>query len=192
MIPRGSAARNFIEDLITKHITPEKTLFDAIEDAVKEFSTDLWIEKMGFSRSLVDVLSRLSRENTPPELETALQQFENNMKLLFVEINIIRRRAEREFTREKVSQKVRRVKQNFLIDHPHAANRQLAYVLFESIEASLDDSPESDSVRFSLHRIRRDFNIDTERHQTIDNYEKFKDALVEVQYAPLHDAQSEN
>lgn len=176
-------------DLIKQNITEGKTLFDAIEKSVESLSKDFHIEKVGFARSLIDVLKRQLIESGDEEIASAITEFENNMKILFSRINKMRREAERELTAERVSAKVDRLKKAFVRDYVESPIREHAYLLFEEIDASLDNTRESDSIRTTLQRIRRDFQIDDERHLPINNYYKFKESLEEIYYSPKHDTQ---
>lgn len=103
----------------------------------------------------------------------------------------MRRSAERELTKERVSMKIKRLKNEFIQDNRSSAPREQAFLLFERIEASLDNSDESDSVRASILKIEREFNIDPEKQLPIDNYENFKEALEQISYAGKLDTQVE-
>jgi hypothetical protein len=185
----GEVTEQVTVDLLNQNIAADLTLFDAIEKTVKTLSEDFHIEKVGFARSFIDVLPRLPNENGVENIAGAITEFENNMKILFSRINKMRREAERELTSERVSAKIDRLKKAFVRDYTEPPIREHAYLLFEEIEASLDNSLESDSIRTTLHRIRRDNQIDDEKHLPIQNYEKFKESLEEIYYAPKHDTQ---
>lgn len=175
------------EALIQSKIATGKALIKSIKETVEGLG-DFHIEKVGFARSLMDVVKELEK-NAKPVQKTALEQFETNMKILFSRLNKIKRIAERELTKERVSMKIKRLKNEFVQDNRSSAPREQAFLLFERIEASLDNSDESDSVRASLLKIEREFNIATEKQLPIDNYEKFKEALEQISYAGKLDTQ---
>ena len=168
------------EESIRSKLVDNRTVFDAIEACLKEISDDLHIEKVGFARITVDTVAKLSRENA--EIN-GLDTFEQNMKILFRRLDTIRRKAERELTEKRISQRLDRAKDSFIQDHPIAAKREEAHVLLEDIEASLDDSGESDAIRLAIANLRRDFSLTVDMTDPIDDYPTFKEALEKVKYA---------
>jgi predicted ATP-dependent endonuclease of OLD family len=169
------------EEAIRRNLINNRTVFEAIEACLKEVSNnDLHIEKVGFARITVDIITKLSKEN-PTDKD--LLAFEQNMKALFRRLDKIRRQTERELGEKRISQRLDRAKDSFLQDHPTTARREEAHVLLEDIEAALDDSAESDSIRIAIANLRRNFSLNLDMVEPIDEYESFKEALENVKYA---------
>lgn len=174
------------EDAILKKLTDGKTVFEAIEACFEELSKDgLHIEKVGFARSVIETVTKLSKEESSRKTNSTngINKFEDNFKIIFRRIDRMKRDAERERTDERVSQKIDRLKENFLKDHPVSANREDAIVLLEDIESMLDDSLECDAIRSAIQNLRRDYKLEADMVKPIDNYEKFKEGLEQIKYA---------
>jgi hypothetical protein len=105
------------------------------------------------------------------------------MKILLTRLAAMQRLAERELTSERVTQQLERARNAFLSDHPMIAKREDAIVLFENIEASLDNSPEADLVRVELQSLKRDFGLGDDVTKPIENFTSFCDRLREMKYA---------
>ena len=139
------------------------------------------LRRFGFARNVIEIIGNSDHQSG--ELKQSIASFEANMKMLFRRLNEIRREAERELIGERVSHKINRLKKSFLQDHPAIAKREDAHVLFEDMVLSLDDGPESDSVRLAIMRLRRSYEIDDDMTESIQNYEKFKEGLELIRYA---------
>ena len=180
-----SIVSKMTEKLVVNKIQEGGTIFDAIQASFNDLSEDdLHIEKIGFARNVTSVVAELYRKSNsetayPPELET----FETRFKALFRRLDKMRREAERELTKERVSQRVNRARKSFLQDHPTTAKREEAYVLLDELESSLDDSAESDQAKLVIQRIRREFALEVEMSRPVDNYEKLKEELEMIKYA---------
>ncbi|MGI2902477.1 ATP-dependent nuclease [Tolypothrix sp. VBCCA 56010] len=173
------------EDAIKKKLIDSKTVFDAVQACCQDIlKGSVKIEKVGFSRSVIEVIYTLSKEYShTKQSDNALQEFENNFKLLFRRIERMQREAENERKEKRLSQKIDDVIQQFIKDHPHSARREDAIARLEDIESRLDDSLESDPIKSAIQDIRRDYKLDIEMTKTIDNYEKFKEDLEKIKYA---------
>jgi predicted ATPase len=168
-------------DFIKSKMSTSHSTFDAIEACFRELAGgEFHIEKVGFARTVIDNV--LSANVLDPENQTALPDFEENMRVLFKHLAQIQRAAERETTVERVSQRVNRAKASFLRDYPTQARRERALLLIEEIETVLDDSNESDYIKAGLQKLRRDFHLDDKVTLPVDDYPAFKDALERVRY----------
>lgn len=171
------------EEAIRGKLTAGNTVFDAVMACFDDLTEEgLHIEKVGFARNVVDIVAQAGPDS-PEAMRKSIEAFEGNMKALFRRLNRIRRDAERELVSERVTHKINRLKNSFLQDHPSAAKREDAHVLFEDMVASLDDGPESDPVRIEILGLRRTFQIDDDMTQPIREYEKFKEGLELIRYA---------
>lgn len=104
------------------------------------------------------------------------------MRLLFRKLRRMQRDAERELSGDRVSRRVDRAKNSFLRDHPDEAKREQALVLLEEIEAALDSSLESEAVVIGLQRLRRDFRLDVDVTEPIQDYAQFRNRLDSIKY----------
>jgi predicted ATPase len=167
-------------------------------EAITNFVSDVTggehhIEKVGFARCLLD---SLETNTTPDELvgtahKSALVTLENNMKILFVALNEKRRAAERELSTDRIASKVERLKRRFIQDFPKESPKEHVHVLFEEIEASLNDDDESEEVRLVLSQLRREYQIDKNLTEPMHNYAKFIEALERVKYAGRYASQED-
>jgi predicted ATPase len=182
------ATKEFLEaipELLSKQIKQSKSIFPALETIFLEASEDgMHIEKVGFARSVVDVINKNRGLSSPLSVES-VKQFENNFKVLFKRLNKLRRDAEREKHDENFAEKIDRRKKAFLQDHPTWARREEALLLLEDLEAMLSDDQESDAIRGEIMSLNRRHNLENEPLTHIDGeqYEKFKEGLERVKYA---------
>ena len=157
------------------------TVFDGVKTVFQSvFGEEYHIEKVGFARTVVDVVNGKTPESIN---KSVLSQMQNNFKVLFREINALIRSAERELSQERVTKKIDRLKKSFLQDNESGATREKAHLLFDDIEASLDNDDEGDAIRSELSKLRRDFDIDNDIAKSISRFDEFKDRLERVKYA---------
>jgi hypothetical protein len=102
----------------------------------------------------------------------------------------MQRDAERELTADRVSARVNRAKNAFLQDRTDSAKREHAFVLFEEIERALDNSAEADESRLELQALRRDFKIDEDPAEAIEEYGQFRERLEQMRYVARLSTQS--
>ena len=172
------------EEAIGGKLTDNKTVFDAVEACFDNLSQDgFHIEKVGFARNVIEVVNRQWQNPTSNDLKSGIEAFEGNMRVLFRHLNKMRREAERELVSERVSHKINRLKNSFVQDHPLTAKREEAHVLFDDMQAALDDGPESDAVNITIMNLRRTFELDDDMTQPIKNYKNFIEALEQIKYA---------
>ena len=175
------------EDMIKKNLTGGKAVFDAIKACFTELAEEgMHIEKVGFARVVIETINNwVKLDNARKKgYGNAIKAFEDNFKLLFRCLNKMKRGAERKRTDERMIEKIDRLKHNFIKDHPVSAKCEDATVLFEELESMLDDSLESDVIKSVIQNLRRDFKIETDLVKPINDYEKFKDGLNQIKYAP--------
>lgn len=134
---------------------------------------DARIEKLPFARAVVRLCEERADENA-----AAIDQYLGRMRRVFLELNRLRRIAEGEAGRERLSHLVDREQQLFVHDHPRAANREEVSNLLEKIEALLDGSVEADAIQRSIQRIRRDHRLDDEPAHPVAEMEKLVQALA--------------
>jgi hypothetical protein len=178
-----------------------KTIFDAIEVSIKEIpEKGFRIEKVGFARNVIRTVNEWSHQQQilDENQANALQSFESNFKLLFTKLNSMQRRAQQKLTQERLSQKIERLKKNFISLHPISAKREDAVILLDEIENILDDNLENESlleieaIKSAIQNLRRDYKLDIEMSKTINDYMGFQLGLERIKYAGLLATQEEN
>lgn len=181
-VDREKAAQ-VTEESIRTEIVGDITVFAAIQQCLETIQEGLHIEKIGFAREVNAVVAKATADqDTNPALKAGVAVFEQNMRALFRRLSQMQREALRELASERVSQRLDRSKRSFLQDHPNSARREHVFILFEEILAALDDSVESDQIRFEMQSVRRDFKIDDDLTLTIEDYTKFQERLQGLKY----------
>lgn len=181
---KESVIKTITADAISQRLTGKKSAIDALGECFREH--DLHIDKLGFARLVVGRVNELSASPSSSDsaLHAALADFDAGMKALFRQLGGMQRRAERELTEDRVSQRIDRAKASFLHDHPNQARREQAFVLLEDLEAVLDDdSKESDEARRELQSIRRDFQLKDSGNLLVEPYADFRERLERLKYA---------
>jgi predicted ATPase len=170
---------------IREALATGSSTFDAIQTCFANLLDGEWhIEKVGFARLVIEAVHELAAQpdSASQNGSSPLAKFESNLRLLFRQLRRMQRDAERELTGDRVSRRVDRAKNSFLRDHPEEAKREHALVLLEEIEAALDGSLESDEVLIGLQRLRRDFHLDVDVTEPIQEYSRFRDRLDSIKY----------
>ncbi|MBM2715115.1 AAA family ATPase [Mesorhizobium caraganae] len=146
-------------------------LFKRLEAVLVE--KDTRIEKLPFARAVV----RLCEERTAEHCAD-IDLYLERMRRVFVDLNRLRRRAEGEAGRDRLSHLVDREQQLFVRDHPRTATREEVSNLLEKVEALLDGSVEADAIQRSMQQIRRDHRLDDEPSHPVADMEKLVLALA--------------
>ncbi|OUD00115.1 AAA family ATPase [Streptosporangium minutum] len=171
-------------------LTPEDVSFDdtsgthdALERAAAARVEGFHLDKVGFARSVVDVVNR------DDDLTEAAAIMDANFRILFRELGRRQRQALREITTEKISARIKRLKRSFLLDHPVGATREQATLHLEDIEAGLDNSLAAEDVKSQIRTIRREFKLDDEPNEPISDFKAFRDALDMLVYHQVNQVQ---
>lgn len=143
------------------------------------------LDKVGFARSVVAVMS----DTEHPVDGDAVEVVEENFRTLFRHIGRMQREAVRDFSVERTSSRIKRARDSFLLDHPERARREDANILFEEIDTSLGSSLDADEMRLEIRRLQAEFGLDHDVADDIDDYERFKDALLSLAYQERRMAQ---
>ncbi|MBL1200395.1 MAG: AAA family ATPase [Nostoc sp. GBBB01] len=187
------------EELISSKIAGQ-TILNVIEQTLKDFpDKELQISKSGFARNVIRVVNEWSqKQNSLTESEiNALRVFEQNFKILFKKLNIMQRSAQQKLTRERLSQKIERLKKDFIARHPVSARREHGVILFDEIEGILESNIENESikeieaVKNAIQNLRRDYKLDIDMNKMIDDYTGFQVGLETIKYAGLLVSQQE-
>ncbi|MDY6784023.1 MAG: hypothetical protein SW833_16000 [Cyanobacteriota bacterium] len=190
----GEHGVDFVTENWLEEELPDRSVFKAINKKLPEKTEQgFQIEKVGFVRNIIKTVDEWSREQSKLDesQKKALLEFKENFIFLFKELNHMQRRAQREFTKERLSQKIDRLIESFISDHPSSAKRESAFTLLEEIEDTLNDNKESHSaheiheIENAIKNLRRDYNLEDEMGKSIDNYDQFKADLKRIKYAGL-------
>jgi hypothetical protein len=101
---------------------------------------------------------------------------------MFRRLSRLQREAMKDIATEKIGSKVRRLTRLFLRDHPATATREQAAVLMEEIDASLDNSLESEDLKSRTRDVRRRFRLDDEPTAQVDDLGAFRSILDTLVY----------
>jgi hypothetical protein len=156
---------------------------DALEKAAEAKLEGFHLDKVGFARSVLDTV-RLD-----DTLGDAVAIMDANFRVLFRELGRRQRQAMREITTEKTSAKVKRIRRSFLLDHPTNAIREQATLILEEIEAALDNSVDAEALKAQIRTVQRDFELDENPTDPIDDFGAFRDALEALVYREVNDVQ---
>ena len=159
-------------------------VFGRMRDFVASLDAAVCMQKVGFARSVIAVL-RLGEAG-------GIAEFETRMKALLRRLNRMQRRAMCERTAEKVGRRFEREKDKFVQDHSDKATKEDVGLFLETAEDLLDDSWEGDKIRIELSELRREFALDEDATQLVENYGRLKERLVGIRYAPLRAVQEED
>ena len=102
------------------------------------------------------------------------------MRRLFVDLNKLRRRAEGQAGRDRLSHLVDREQQLFVRDHPRTATREEVANLLERVEALLDSSLEAEAIQRSVQRIRRQHQLEDEPNRAVDDIAALTQSLASL------------
>jgi hypothetical protein len=158
----------------------------AVERACKDaLESSFHLDKVGFARSIVAIVGGKSNGRSNDDLGA----LENNFRVLFRLLGRMQREATRDRTAERTSSRIKRARDSFLLDHPERARREDANVLFEEIDTSLDSSLDAEQLRLSIRRLQTDFGLEEDVADDIEEYDRFKDALLTLAYQEQRAAQ---
>lgn len=179
-------------DIIANNLTtikpaPDEKLFKAAEQAATAASADLnsplRLDKVGFARAVLDVVEHHATD----ELRNRTLV---NFAVLFRRLDKAKRDAMRKNNRDRISKILNRLRKNFIKDHPKAATRRNVEEFLENILAQLlDTSPEAETVRDAVRRIRADFEIHEEPHTNVDDYDALLRRLESLVYERVREVQ---
>lgn len=195
----GAAKRYVLEFLGPESADKLSGLASASVDFGKSYSThaavqaalgpvlgsQFHLDKVGFARAVVSAVS----EADDQPADASIEGVEQNFRTLFRQLGRMQRDAVRDSSAERTSSRIRRARDSFLLDHPERARREDANVLFEEIDTTLGSSLDADELRLEIRRIQAEFGLDHDVADDIEDYERFKDALLSLAYQERRMAQ---
>ncbi|WP_175415958.1 AAA family ATPase [Curtobacterium sp. SGAir0471] len=166
---------------------PGQKLFKAAEAAAKAASPHadrpLRLDKVGFARAILEAVEN----DASDELRTRTL---NNFAVLFRRLDKAQRDAMRKNNRDRTSKILNRLRKNFIKDHPKAVTRRDVEEFLDTIVAQLiDTSPEAETVRDAVRRVRADFDLHEEPHTLVDDYDGLVTRLEALVYEPVRQVQ---
>lgn len=167
------------ETAIKDKLKTEQTFFKAIEAYFQDVE-GLYIEDVGFARMVLETVYELSKCKETP---TEVNEFEARFKFFFRKINEKQRQANEELKKERISNKIGRLVNSFLISYKTKAARWEVSDLFNRIEDILDTSKESKEAQFVIQKIRQDYELEEDMRKDVDRYDQFKQEIEKIPYA---------
>lgn len=166
---------------------PGEKLFKAAEAAAagasRHFERPLRLDKVGFARAILDAVEH----DASDELRTRTL---DNFAVLFRRLDKAQRDAMRKNRRDRTSKILNRLRKNFIKDHPKAVTRRDVEEFLDTVLAQLvDTSPEAETVRDAVRRIRGEFELHEEPHTLIDDYPGLLVRLESLVYEPVRQVQ---
>jgi energy-coupling factor transporter ATP-binding protein EcfA2 len=182
-LPPGDADKLQESDLTTA-LGVGGSLWDALHDA---FATcyDGHIDKVGFAKEVI-AWAHSARAATPPP--PALETLRTNFAALIAHIATTLRAATEQETASRRDNRLHRLVNGFLQDHPTGLRREQALQLLEDITFALDDSGASDTPRLVVAQLRRDHKLESDPMDQVPEFEKFADGVKSIPYQQrIHD-----
>lgn len=186
------AARRYAEHLLgatndesakltTKGIKTELTkdnisMWNAVEAAfLKVFGTG--IGKAGFAKEILGYLKEHEGDEAQPAGVDRLDaNFQSLIRKLAETLQLARERE----NDERRDQRVDRIIDEFVRDHPTGCLRDRGSVVLRRIDAAADDSVAGDVIRASTAALRRDFELGTDPMERIADYVEFLERLKNI------------
>ncbi|QFS47997.1 AAA family ATPase [Nostoc sphaeroides] len=192
-------------DILLNKLKDVGTIFEAIESCFNDISANsLYIDRVGFARSVVDTVNRLGLEKKRKNLSeiklsaqnnlsiSALEDFEKNFRILFEYLDGIRMNAVDELTNERNHHRIDRLVRGFNRDNPISPKREVALELLKKIESSLEDDIGAKKARSIIKSLRENYELEIEKNKIIENYEEFQRGLKELTYSARIESQSKS
>ena len=96
----------------------------------------------------------------------------------------------RKNNRDRTSKILNRLRKNFIKDHPKAVTRRDVEEFLDTVLAQLiDTSPEAETVRDAVRRVRADFGLHEEPHTLVDDFDGLVTRLEALVYEPVRQVQ---
>lgn len=191
------AVQNYAEEVIME-VADDETIRQSIQDslsssesgdllhslrqALSNSGSELRIEKFPFARHVIAVVKESGQDWEPGK------EMRSRFATLFRHLTTMQRQAERERDTRTIVRRVEREKSRFLRDHL-APTRSDLKILLERIEAVVDEEEEGERLLNSIRGIRRDFRLNQDLSQPIQDIGELKSRLQTLQYDELRASQ---
>jgi predicted ATPase len=152
------------------------SMWNAVDAAfLKVFKTGMG--KAGFAKELVGYLNEHENDSTQP---SGVNVLDGNFRSLIQKLAETLQLARERENDERRNQRVDRVIDEFVQDHPNGCSRDKGTVVLRRIDAAADDSVAGDIVRANTAALRRDFELSTAPMDRIAGYDKFLERLKHI------------
>ena len=159
----------------------------AVEASQKgELARPLEVEKVSFARSVIDLAL-----DSKATLKIQRELYENFRPTLAL-IESKQREAMRDHAHAKISTIIKRLRKNFVADHPNSIRKNEVTVLLENLTAQLPrDAAEADKVFDDIRKIQRDFKLADEPRSLLTDPQALRDRLYALSYGVTNAVQTE-
>lgn len=150
-----------------------KSLWDAVEKAFEDaFKTS--IGKAGFAKEILAYLAEHENDEAQPDgVDVLLRHYRALIRTLAETLQIAREREDD----GRRSQRVQRIIDEFVEDHPTGCLRDQASATLKRIDAAADDTEAGDVIRSGTARLRRTYELGTDPLARVSDYESFMNEL---------------
>jgi predicted ATPase len=138
------------------------------------------IDKVGFARELVDLLTSGDSASKPAGTMGMIENFRQLIRTL---AELLRDAQLEEVVRRRDRQIDDYIK-GFARDHPETARKDQADEVLRLIERSLEDTPDDDAIRLRARSMRREFGLKPEAIDDVPDYSSFLDGLGGLRQQP--------
>ena len=152
-------------------------------------SEPILVDKLGFARSILDEMKANSDQGQVSAADTT--RLDDNFRVLFRRLNVLRRAAVRQQDEVRLAERIARVRDAFLADHPTLIRKVDLQDLIEELGYVLDDSHEAEETRADMRRLRSEYNVDVDVSSPVEDVEALRIHLMALQYGGRHRSQEE-
>ncbi|MEV8515914.1 AAA family ATPase [Dactylosporangium sp. NPDC051484] len=172
-------------DLITA-LGSHGSLWDALAETFAA-CFDGHIDKVGFAKEVI-TWAHIAQAAAPRP--PALEHLRTNFAALIAHIALRLRAAAEQEAASRRDNRLHRLVNGFLQDHPTGLRREQALQLLDDITFALDDSGASDQPRLVVTQLRRNHKLDSDPMEQVPDFDKFTDGVRSIPYQQrLHDQQ---
>jgi hypothetical protein len=171
-------AKKLTESDITDLLGPHQgSLWDALEAAfANEFDTS--ISKAGFAKELLGYIAENENGSRPPGVPALDENFRSLIKHLSDVLALARERE----TDSRRDQRLNRIVDTFIADHPNGSSRDRAAITLKRIDSAADDTPAGDLIHAQTATLRREFKLGTDPLKKVDDYTQFVEKLQGIRH----------
>ncbi len=184
----------FLTESLILQKANSKTVLEALQESISSSGKNIKLNKLGFARNVIEVVEKW-RSSDDPSKQESVAQFYSNFKELFRRLGRMQRKAQEQIKNEKISEKISRIKHEFLALHPDQARCEDGFLLLERMENALEgfkdksSQREIDAIKDRIQNLRRDAELEAYPSRLIKDFDGFKKGLELIQYAGLLSSQ---
>lgn len=176
-------------DISAQLAAKDGSVFDAVACAfTQRLGDEFHIEKVGFAKEIVGLLTTSRLSGTVASEEALVKRYRPLLEHLAKCLRAARRAEEERRWTDRLGRTV----EGFLADHPTTTTRERGRVFSEEVAAAVDNTVEGDRVKSLAVALRREFSLDENLTDPIENYSDFRDRVRAFRYAERLDKQQSN